>query len=133
MIVSSTMEYIDVGVCRMYPGKIFVFGDNGVRKGKGGQAVIRGEVNAFGVATKRYPSMDDGAYFRDGVERDRILLSEDLIELWKLGMEGRELVFPSGGLGTGLARMSETAPELFREMNRFLVQELMVMGYERWV
>lgn len=38
--------------------KIYVFGDNMKRYGKRGQAVIRDEPNAFGVATKRHPSMD---------------------------------------------------------------------------
>lgn len=35
------------------------------RYGKRGQAIIRNEPNAYGVATKRYPSMDDWAFFSD--------------------------------------------------------------------
>lgn len=50
---------------RASPEKIFVFGDNMKRYGKGGQAVIRDEPNAFGVATKRHPSMYDWAFFSD--------------------------------------------------------------------
>ena len=48
---------------RENPHKIFVFGDNMKRYGKRGQAVIRDEPNAYGVATKRYPSMDNWAFF----------------------------------------------------------------------
>ena len=47
------------------PEKIYVFGDNMKRYGKRGQAVIRDEPNAFGVATKRHPSMYDWAFFSD--------------------------------------------------------------------
>jgi hypothetical protein len=52
-------------MCRRYPEKIFIYGDNLKAFGKGGQAIIRDEPNAFGIPTKRYPSWDDWAFFSD--------------------------------------------------------------------
>jgi len=49
-----------------HPELIFVFGDNMLRKGFGGQAKeMRGEPNAVGVPVKWRPSRDAGAYFTD--------------------------------------------------------------------
>lgn len=51
---------------RRRPEVMFVFGDNEARRGTGGQAEeLRGEPNAVGVATKRYPSTDELAYWRE--------------------------------------------------------------------
>lgn len=44
--------------------KIYVFGDNMKRYGKGGQAVIRDCPNSFGIPTKRYPSKQLGLFLR---------------------------------------------------------------------
>lgn len=43
---------------------LFVFGDNDAQTGRAGQAVIRGEPNAIGLATKRSPSHVAHAYYR---------------------------------------------------------------------
>jgi hypothetical protein len=43
------------------PDKIYVFGDNEVRKGNGGQAkACRGEPNTIGIRTKALPWPADG-------------------------------------------------------------------------
>ena len=48
------------------PDKIYVFGDNHKRYGRGGQAKeMRGEPNAFGIPTKWAPWKSDDAYFSD--------------------------------------------------------------------
>src|SRR4249920_1405493 len=100
-----TEELYTSKLLRSSPEKIFVFGDNMKRYGKGGQAVIRGEPNAFGIATKRYPSRDDWAYFSDKADEMEFVLN-DLRELYTLAKES-VIVFPSSGIGTGLAKMQE--------------------------
>ena len=106
------------------PDKIFVYGDNLARKGCGGQAVIRYSKNAFGFSTKRFPSRSIEAYYTDTepfkvyeqVER----LTQDVKELKKLS-EDYVVVFPAGGLGTGLSFLQHKSPRFFSEMNDILL------------
>ena len=105
---------------RLSPDKIFVYGDNMKSFGKGGQAIIRDEPNAYGVPTKRYPSKDDWAYFSDKEdEKQAVLIS--LRKLYVLAQR-HTIVFPESGIGTGLARMQEKSPKLFDEMNGILLK-----------
>ena len=90
---------------------IFVFGDNLVREGLGGQAIIRREPNTFGVPTKRRPNRLDHAYFMDKPEELRAVQAS-LRELWKIG-QVKPLVFPFNGIGTGLAMTEERSPEIY--------------------
>ena len=43
--------------CNKNPKALFVFGDNDIEKGIGGQAVIRNCTNTIGIPTKKYPSL----------------------------------------------------------------------------
>lgn len=71
------IEYTDnltVELCRNNPAKIFVFGDNLAGTGMAGQH--RKQPNAFGIPTKRYPSMHDGSFFSDSeCEKNHVLSS----------------------------------------------------------
>ena len=96
------------------PDKIFVFGDNLIRKGTGGQAVIRGLENSFGIPTKRLPSMSEDAFFGDRVD-EKLGVSSSLEELL-LVSKGRTVVFPLDGVGTGMAQMKEKSPLLFSSL-----------------
>ena len=51
-------EWYTVEECLKHPKTLYIFGDNILRIGNGGQAVIRNIPNSFGIATKRTPSMD---------------------------------------------------------------------------
>jgi len=46
------------------PNHIFVFGDNLIRKGKGGAAKLRDMPNAYGFITKKYPNNRDSSFYR---------------------------------------------------------------------
>lgn len=111
------IEYADrltVDLCRANPEKVFVFGDNLDRSGRGGQAIIRYEPNAFGVPTKRFPKMHIGAFFKDApCERNHVLTS--LRELYTIARH-QTIVFPTKGLGTGLAEMPTRSPLIYQEM-----------------
>lgn len=90
---------------------LFVFADNLIRTGSAGQAIIRYEPNAIGVATKRLPTNRPEA-FMTGTLDDYRSIESDFILIRNLAESGRQLVFPSTGLGTGLARLATTAPDL---------------------
>jgi len=44
---------------------LFIFGDNDIKRGRGGQAIIRDEPNALGIPTKKYPTRKENAYYTD--------------------------------------------------------------------
>lgn len=105
------------------PDKIFVFGDNLARRGLGGQAKeARGEPNTVGVPTKYTPTRDEAAYFGQDIESERAAIAEAFDELERLQAEGKDIVFPLDGLGTGLAQLSERAPELAEYIDQRIEQ-----------
>lgn len=118
-----SIEYVDnltVDLCRVKPDHVLVFGDNLAGYGKGGQAIIRSEPNSFGIPTKRYPSMAAGSFFTDqACEREHVIKS--LRELYSLAKQ-RTIVFPQNGIGTGMAKMYESSPKIFAEMNEILLK-----------
>lgn len=102
---------------RANPHLLYVFGDNTRRVGMGGQAgEMRGEPNAFGVATKRNPGMAGDDFFH-GTKSDWQDVQRDLDDLNARATDYLGLVIPMDGLGSGLARLDETAPELFKFIN----------------
>lgn len=96
---------------RKYPDIIWVFGDNLSRIGLGGQAIIRNEPNAIGLVSKRTPDHSPTAYMT-GTPTDYDAVNADLLRIEELALSGKQLVFPAAGIGTGLARLQTTAPDL---------------------
>lgn len=95
---------------------IYVFGDNEERVGLGGQArEMRGEINAHGIATLRYP----GKFWTDEtLEANIARINTDVLNLYlrKPGV----VVFPLDGIGTGLARLRETGPKTYLHLSQTL-------------
>jgi hypothetical protein len=86
----------------------FVFGDNYYRTGYGGQAyAMRGEPNAYGIPTKVAPDeyMTDDEYTRQLSQWAR-----NFYYLHRLLESGGTIVWPSDGIGTGLADLQSRAP-----------------------
>lgn len=98
------------------PNVLYVFGDNDMRKGRGGQAAeMRDEPNAVGVRTKWTPGIGPNAYFTDS-DFDEIIkmIDDDLEEIFEALENDRIVVIPSDGVGTGLALLNENAPKVFK-------------------
>lgn len=106
------------------PDILYIFGDNLEREGLGGQAgEMRGEPNAYGIATKRAIS--------HGTPKDYFFDSDpDVIEIIKsefaalnLYLEEitnksyKAICIPLDGIGTGLARLQKNAPRLLKLIN----------------
>lgn len=107
--------------CRAYPRWLFVFGDNLVRKGTGGQAVIRHEPNAVGIATKRYPTNLHNAFLSDDMLDQWKKAEADRFEFLAAHLRVRQIVvWPLDGIGTGLAKLSQKAPDIYRAILRNL-------------
>lgn len=103
---------------------LFVFGDNLNRVGKGGQAIIRDEINSVGVATKVLPGLGMNAYFNDAnLEMNMDIINQDLkfvIEKAISSYQYKHIVFPKGGLGTGLSDLPNKAPKTFEYLTKKL-------------
>ncbi len=108
---------------------IYLFGDNLLRVGYGGQAKeMRGEPNAIGVPTKKRGSMDPDAFFSDDTLNANIqAILDPVLEAMKMACAGYVIVVPSDGLGTGLARLPELAPVT----NEFLRDCIAMLGKAR--
>ena len=114
-------KHFSVEDCNNNPDKIYVFGDNLIHKGNGGQAVIMDCHNAYGIPTKRTPSMNSNAFFSDNFdEYDAVKSKIERLVLLTSCKKTTIFVFPEAGLGTGLARMNQTSPKLFKYMSRML-------------
>lgn len=108
----ETIKRYDEDILRANPDKIYIFGDNTERWGKKNQSIIRDEPNAFGIATKKRPSMDDDAFFTDDeFEANKKIIDEDIA---KIKADGRPIVFPEDGIGTGLAGLENKAPKTYK-------------------
>lgn len=97
---------------RANPDVLYVFGDNELRVGHGGQAgEMRGEPNAVGIATLRAP----GAYWTErDAARQCAVLDTDFVPVVKALAAGRIVVWPLDGIGTGLADLERQSPITFR-------------------
>ena len=107
-------------LCFRYPDRLFIFGDNLVRSGKGGQAIIRECYNSQGIATKVFPSNDSDSFFDDRDIFKEIIYSE--VDAMCCVAERKNLIItlPNTGIGTGLSQLNVVAPECFKLLNDLL-------------
>lgn len=106
-------------LCQRRNDLTFVFGDNLKRVGMGGQAVIRYEQNAIGVATKRMPSMAAAAFFSEHSENDLEDVIDDLSKVWQALEKGATVVIPvteegKPSLGLERAELPRRAPSIYQ-------------------
>ena len=101
---------------------IYVFGDNFARRGMGGQAKeCRGEPNAVGIATKRYPGWRDDAFLTDADMDEWVDANTEAVVAIETALAaGATVNFPLSGIGTGLAELSMRAPELYRHIQMWV-------------
>jgi hypothetical protein len=96
---------------------LYVFGDNIARKGLGGQAKeMRGEPNAVGVATKRFPHHDEDAYFEEtpeAIDAQKAIIDQDMKPLFEHLKRGGIVIWPADGIGTGIAELKTRAPTTY--------------------
>ena len=94
------------------PDCVFIFGDTLLKVGKGGQAIIRDHFNAYGIPTKKHPSMSQNSFFYDSEYDDNCQIILSAID--NIPKNFSQIVFPIDGLGTGLAKLNVTAPKTYK-------------------
>lgn len=104
---------------RAHPDWLFVFGDNMMRHALAGQAAeARNEPNAIGIATKLKPSMEIDAFLADH-DYDNWFAAEQptMQRLMRASQNGRTIIWPFDGIGTGLARLEKHAPSIWADID----------------
>jgi hypothetical protein len=105
--------------------KIYLFGDNLIEKGYGGQAKeMRGEPNAYGIPTKKKPTMEKDAFFTDS-EYDMNCRRIDKA-IVKIPL-GKEIIVPQ--IGVGLAKLPQKAPKTYEYLKQ-AIEELLKKNEE---
>jgi len=121
-------KFITRSMLRSEPDTLFVFGDNMIGRGFGGQAKeMRGEPNAVGIPTKCLPGMNATDFFRDNdYDRAKIKIDAAFVRLFAHAASGGSIVWPADGIGTGLAELSTRAPKIWKliEENRIALEAL---------
>ena len=98
---------------------IFVFGDNMLHIGYGGQAKeMRGELNAIGIPTKRRPAMNPEDFFSDRPE-ELAAVCRAIHSITERVQQGQNIVWPTHGIGTGFARIHEKSPKIAAFLQSF--------------
>lgn len=112
--------------------EIFVYGDNNLRYGKGGQAVIRDLKNTIGIRTKKEPKKNLDSFYTDLEYEDNIMrISEDIKKIVSLRESGHSIVFSDGGYGIGLAKLQIYAPRTLEFLNKQLLENFGYINSEK--
>jgi hypothetical protein len=104
------------------PDVLYLFGDNLLRKGLGGQAKeMRGEENTIGILSKKYPSNKEDSFYSDKDFYNWLQeFSKDISKVAEAVNSGKykSLVIPQ--IGVGLADLSNRAPRIWQHLKTTL-------------
>jgi len=124
-----TQKFISRSDLRNNPTVAYVFGDNRMRRGFGGQAKeMRAEPNAFGIRTKKKPNSSPDSFFTD----DELIQNCDeimadigrVLDYVEKNVYNGVIVVPEDGLGTGMSDLANKAPktnEFLQIMTRLML------------
>ena len=98
--------------------KVYIFGDNLARTGYGGQAAeARDEPNAIGIPTKRSPH----EFLSDADYKDWLVVAFMDCERIRIAQQqGKIIVWPRDGIGTGLAALEKHAPRIWAKLEEMI-------------
>jgi len=106
------------------PNKIFIYGDNDLRTGLGGQAIIRNESNTLGIRTKKKPTHEKDAYYTDDeFEENKKKINQDIKKISDELLFGTTIIFSEGGYGTDRAKLKEKAPKTYQFLCDILLEK----------
>jgi hypothetical protein len=114
-------KWISRADLQLNPKVLYVFGDNCKRVGNGGQAKeMRGEINAFGIPTKWTPGHSEDDYFYDHQRKQILPIIDGHFRILETALQdGKLVIFPTDGIGTGLSKLPEQAPQIDADIKAF--------------
>ena len=124
--ILEIVQYMTPKLLKKNPKKIYLFGDNLARKGYGGQAIIRDQPNAYGIATKKKGGTSESTYYTDEDYNEAIKVIDK--DLKKALSAGKIIVIPKNGIGTGLAKLNKKAPKIYKYLNQRLKKLIDLYG-----
>jgi len=132
-MMTYTQQWIMRSDLKNNPDVYFLFGDNLIRRGLGGQAKeMRGEPNAIGIATKATPTSESNAFFDDlDYGSNCRAIAKDFRRAFQMRDEGHMVVIPADGLGTGLSELPQRAPKT-NEFLEWMLDKLRDGGQPAW-
>lgn len=83
------------------PDWVFVFGDNTLRRGNGGAAILRHHPQSYGFITKKYPTYVDDAFYTP--EEYQEIYKQEVEKLKKEVINNPNKIFLISLIGAGLA------------------------------
>jgi len=119
-----------------HPKCAFIFGDNDQGTGKKGQAVIRDCQNAYGIPTKKKPTLEEDAFYTDDEDTQNINHFREAIESIMIDIKKYDVIYlPVDGLGTGLSELDKRAPKTFAKMNTMIRDMIEILGGDKnmWI
>lgn len=126
MTIVETEDFYADTLVRKNPDTLYIFGDNLQKRGFGGQAIIRANENAMGIPTKKRPSMRQDAFFTDAELESNVIAIDAAIDQIQRRLDNdkniKRVVFPTGGLGTGLAQLAKKAPLTAAKLDQRIAQ-----------
>ena len=121
--------YWNEGYVRSHPHAAFVFGDNLMESGKGGQAMIRYCYNAYGIPTKKMPNNAFNSFMNDReLEMNKRSIRAACNKIYSTAFKYSYIYLPEDGLGTGLANLRNTAPMTFMFLNNEIRRMIHTLG-----
>ncbi|XWV25133.1 hypothetical protein QJ856_gp0643 [Tupanvirus deep ocean] len=115
--------YWTVADVNKYPHALFIYGDNNIKKGKGGQAIIRDLPNTMGIPTKKSPSNHPDSFYNDYEYEDNIRRINNAVnDIIQKSQSYKYVVLPENGLGTGLAQLPKKAPKTYAYLVKLIEQ-----------
>ncbi len=123
MIVKIFKGYWTINDVRNMSDYLFVFGDNDIKVGKGGQAIIRDEPNTIGIPTKKYPNNKTSSFYYDTEYNENIIKIDNAINnIIKKSNNYKGIILPEDGFGTGLAKLHINAPKTLEYINKRIIE-----------
>jgi len=118
----KTPSLITEKYLRNNKNKIFVFGDNLDRKGKGGAAKLRDEKNTYGFITKKHPRSNDSDFYTPDEYKE--VYNLEIIKLKKEISANPEKTYLISNIGGGLANRFDIKKEVIdknlkKDLNKF--------------
>lgn len=110
-------RYWNIEDTKKYKDYLFIYGDNDMRIGKGGQAIIRGTPNSYGLRTKKKPDNNPSSFYTDNEYNNNIQkIDEDIDTILRLVKDKKYkgIIISKDGLGTGLSNLQQKAPKTLK-------------------
>ena len=120
IVVKTFDRYWNIEDTKIFKEYLFVYGDNDMRVGNGGQAIIRGVLNSYGLRTKKKPDNNPSSFYTDKeLEKNKQKIDEDIDTILKLVKEKnyKGIIISKDGLGTGLSNLQIKAPKTLQYIN----------------